>query len=320
MLFLHKLLFILLGTSVVAFIHHNPLQELEFDHTNQEPEPEPLRHPELITQLVCVGFIGGRRRLGILQTKFLYASHTPQPDKDDFFPNDIFLIRHDGTITFYQLALRPGQGLRMPLPRVPTQLTAHNYERILGTWSPMPSLDVPIRDRFNLLKFDRQHGEIISQYYVYHQPQMLTSISGTSGGQAPGRPPPFAKGTWNRLPSTDTYEDYRDDVIVLHDGRDPKLYTLTNKPGEMRPQVIPKSGQKSRVTVVTPQTRPRFEVIPKPVSTRRLVDLWRRMPAASVDIQRRRDRLKIEEGVGGIHYRIYEVNPVAQPPAVAAVA
>ena len=154
--------------------------------------------------------------------------------------------------------------------------------------------DIPISDRFNLVKFDKPHEEIISHYYVYRLPQMLTSISGTSGGW-PERPPPFAEGTWNRLPSTvsralliivylphmpqDTHEDYCDDVIVFDDGSDPKLYTLTNKPGEMRPQVIPKPG--SRVTVVTPQTRPRFEVIPKPVSMKRLVGLWRRMPAVS---------------------------------------
>jgi hypothetical protein len=63
----------------------------------------------------------------------------PQPDKDEIFPNDIFLIHHDGSITFYQLSLRPGQGLRTPLP-FPIVLTARNWKRILGTWAPMPSV------------------------------------------------------------------------------------------------------------------------------------------------------------------------------------
>ena len=113
---------------------------------------------------------------------------------------------------------------------------------------------------------------------------MLKSTSGTDGRLA-GRPPHFAKGTWYREPSTvsraffdqtfyvshvpqDAHEDDRNDVIVLDDGSDPKLYTLTDRPGQMRPQVIPKPGQKSHVKV-------------KPVTVERLVGFWRLMPAVS---------------------------------------
>ena len=49
-----------------------------------------------------------------------------------------------------------------------------------------------------------------------------------------------------------------DDVVVLDDESDPKLYTLTENPGQMSSQVIVKS-----------------------VSAKRLVGLWRRMPAVS---------------------------------------
>jgi hypothetical protein len=69
MLFLHQLLFFLLGTSVLALLHPDPLALQEHDELDPGPEPgpamaEPLRFIRIAARL-STGVIGRKQRLGI---------------------------------------------------------------------------------------------------------------------------------------------------------------------------------------------------------------------------------------------------------------
>jgi hypothetical protein len=108
MLFLHTLIFFLLGTSVIAipFLPGYKDQEHEDRVQNRRPLLFPGSPPEL-----------------------RWFFRIP---KDEKFMNDVFEIHHDGSITFYKLnAIGEGH---------PDVLTALNSERILGDWRPMPTV------------------------------------------------------------------------------------------------------------------------------------------------------------------------------------
>lgn len=125
MLFWYKLLFSLLGTSVV--------------YGRDPAEPKPWKNPELVTLLPTSLRLFYRipTQVWNIATRFFFDSRMPQ-GVDKSFLDDIFEIDQDGTITFHQLSLEPGEELRTP--RLPIFLTATNFARILGVWYPMPSV------------------------------------------------------------------------------------------------------------------------------------------------------------------------------------
>ncbi|KAF8335592.1 hypothetical protein F5887DRAFT_988827 [Amanita rubescens] len=245
MLFLHMLLFFLLGTSVVAI----PLLPDYKDqkHYDRVQDQRPLLFPHLLRSL---------------PTGLRWFYRIPKGDAnqgsegvDERFINDVFEIHHDGSITFHQLNEKPGEGLRgTPHPDV---LNALNSERILDDWRPMLSSDVPFDDRSNQVTFYYGSRREIECYYGYVRTTALKLSNGIDG--KPAGPPPIGfEGTWGRLPPEllPMHKEGHYDVIVLDNKSNPKLYTLTNKPGEMR-------------------------FVTASVSEERLVGIWRRMPGVS---------------------------------------
>jgi len=280
MLFLHMLLFFSLGTSVVALLP---------DYQNEEHRLRVQRQRPLL----FVAFVGSL----LAGSRWFYRI----PTEGGLSHDDVFEIYHDGSIMFYQLNAKPGEGLSSI--HVPVLLTVHNAERILGPWRPMPSSDVPINIRFHQVTFyvDRTSHKIEYHHFRVRAPTMLKSSSGTDGKHAK-LSLPAAKGTWYRTPTEDAHEGDCNDVITLNDESSPKLYTLTRS-------TIDKTGEMSLVTEV--------------VSEDRLVGIWRRMPGASVPLAQRNDMLKISKAsqVGGLLYQpSNSVGPNPLPPSVAAVA
>ncbi|KAF8691566.1 hypothetical protein AX14_002796 [Amanita brunnescens Koide BX004] len=191
-------------------------------------------------------------------------------DEHPAYRNDIIDIIPDGRIMFDRMSDEPGGELH----RQDIMLNSTNFMRMKGFWDLMP----------NASNYDQRLRELRCWYSndMFRCAHGWRALS-TGGPEAVGEyPPPAFKGIWYRLLGKRIAD--HNDVVKIDPPRRPIFYALpSQEPGRIRRIFYYKSEIK-----------------------RRLVGAWFRLPAASVEINQRRDEMIIKVVNRRLHYVGYQ--------------